>query len=115
MIGRRVHVVHYLESLLPVWCTCDSAVSCPFGLYCPPSPPLSLTTLLAILLSLLSWIPAMAVGKLLVLAFCAVSALSAAFAGARPVTGAGFSVEGGVFCDTCRAGFETPASTVVAG
>ncbi|CAA7401008.1 unnamed protein product [Spirodela intermedia] len=56
-----------------------------------------------------------AVRFLLVVAMCGVVALPSRVAGARPVSGAGFIVEGGVFCDTCQAGFETPASTNIAG
>ncbi|XP_078440846.1 protein DOWNSTREAM OF FLC-like [Wolffia australiana] len=52
---------------------------------------------------------------LLALAVVAVVALPAMVAGARPVSGGGFTVEGGVFCDTCQAGFETPATTTIAG
>ncbi|CAA6664424.1 unnamed protein product [Spirodela intermedia] len=56
-----------------------------------------------------------AVRFLFVVAMCGVVALPSRVAGARPVSGAGFIVEGGVFCDTCQAGFETPASTNIAG
>ena len=37
--------------------------------------------------------------------------------GARTVgtTGSRFVVQGRVFCDTCRAGFETPATTYIEG
>ncbi|XP_073117406.1 pollen-specific protein C13 [Elaeis guineensis] len=44
--------------------------------------------------------------------------LPAAVSGARDVkaaTNKGFVVQGRVFCDTCRAGFETPKSTYIAG
>ena len=44
--------------------------------------------------------------------------LPAAVSGARDVKAAanrGFVVEGCVFCDTCRAGFETPKTTYIAG
>lgn len=56
-----------------------------------------------------------AVQVLLVVAMCGAVALPSGVAGARPVGGAGFTVVGGVFCDTCQAGFETPASTNIAG
>lgn len=44
--------------------------------------------------------------------------LPATVSGARDVKAAGdtgFVVEGRVFCDTCRAGFETPKTTYIAG
>ncbi|KAG8091399.1 hypothetical protein GUJ93_ZPchr0012g21085 [Zizania palustris] len=52
----------------------------------------------------------------LLAAMCALSAWPSASA-ARDVgrRRAGFLVRGRVWCDTCRAGFETPASTYIAG
>ncbi|KAJ1295877.1 hypothetical protein BS78_01G256700 [Paspalum vaginatum] len=55
---------------------------------------------------------------LLAVALCALALLLATPASAsrdlRPLR-AGFVVRGRVWCDTCRAGFETPASTYIAG
>ncbi|MQM21101.1 hypothetical protein Taro_054135 [Colocasia esculenta] len=51
---------------------------------------------------------------LLALTLCGLAALPPLACGSRyPKTG--FTVEGGVFCDTCQAGFETPATTYIAG
>ncbi|KAG2549497.1 pollen-specific protein C13-like [Panicum virgatum] len=52
---------------------------------------------------------------LLAAALCALAASGAAASrDLRPLR-AGFVVRGRVWCDTCRAGFETPASTYIAG
>lgn len=48
---------------------------------------------------------------LLLIALCVLPALVSAV---RPNTKP-FSVEGRVYCDTCQAGFETPATTYIAG
>lgn len=52
---------------------------------------------------------------LLAAALCALAASGAdASRDLRPLR-AGFVVRGRVWCDTCRAGFETPAFTYIAG
>uniref|UniRef100_A0A1D1Y5W6 Pollen-specific protein C13 n=1 Tax=Anthurium amnicola TaxID=1678845 RepID=A0A1D1Y5W6_9ARAE len=51
---------------------------------------------------------------LLALAVCGLAALPHLVCGSRSLRSA-FVVKGGVFCDTCRAGFETPASTYIPG
>lgn len=50
---------------------------------------------------------------MLLFAICVLPALAVASRsmGARPL----FVVQGKVYCDTCQAGFETPASTYVPG
>ncbi|KAL6883674.1 hypothetical protein ACP4OV_011088 [Aristida adscensionis] len=52
-------------------------------------------------------------------ALCALAAFPASTSASRdlraPRRAAGFVVRGRVWCDTCRAGFETPASTYIAG
>uniref|UniRef100_A0A1D1XI62 Olee1-like protein n=1 Tax=Anthurium amnicola TaxID=1678845 RepID=A0A1D1XI62_9ARAE len=52
---------------------------------------------------------------LLALLVCGLAALPPLACGSRYRQRTGFVVEGGVFCDTCQAGFETPATTFIAG
>ncbi|KAK3157435.1 hypothetical protein QOZ80_2AG0122200 [Eleusine coracana subsp. coracana] len=52
---------------------------------------------------------------LLAAALCALAATAASASRDLRAPRAGFIVRGHVWCDTCKAGFETPASTYIAG